>query len=58
MSTELKKIIEKDMCVVLEAEKSVLQCKSFNCHLALATLGHSISSTQEKIIKSLKTKNS
>ena len=51
-----KKIIEKDMCVILEAEKSVLQCKSFNCHLALSTLGHSISSTQEKIIKSLKTK--
>ena len=52
-----KKIIEKDMCIILEAERSVMQCCNFNCNLALATLGHSISETQAKIIKSLKTKN-
>ena len=50
-----KKIIEKDMCVILEAEKSVMQCHSFGCNLALSTLGHDISPIQAKIIKSLKT---
>ena len=50
-----KKIIEKDMCFVTESEKSVMQCHSYDCHLALATLGHDISPSQAKIIKSLKT---
>lgn len=51
-----KKIIEKDMCIILEAEKSVQQCHSFGCNLALSTFGHNISPVQARIIKSLKTK--
>ena len=50
-----QKIIEKDMCIITEAEKSVMQCRSYNCHLALATLNYDISPSQAKIIKSLKT---
>ena len=32
-----------------------MQCHSYDCHLALATLNHDISPSQAKIIKSLKT---
>lgn len=51
-----KAIIEKDLVVIVEAEKSVLQLDSMNCHVGLAVMGHDISRTQEKYIKALKTK--
>lgn len=51
-----KKIIEKDICIITESEKSVHQCYSFNCHLALSVLGHDISKAQAKHIKSLRTR--
>ena len=51
-----KKIIEKDMCFITESEKGVAQLASWNCNIGLAVLGHDISQSQAKIIKSLKTK--
>lgn len=51
-----QKIIEKDMCIIFEAEKSCVQCHSMDCHLALSVLGHDISKAQAKHIKSLRTK--
>lgn len=46
-------IQEKGMAVIFESEKSVMQCHSFGCNIALATSGCHISDTQAKHIKSL-----
>ncbi len=46
-------IIKNKTCVIVEAEKSVMQANSFGCNIVLAVSGHSISSTQAKYIKSL-----
>lgn len=46
-------IEEKGMAVIFESEKSVMQCNSFGCHIALATSGCHISNTQAKHIKSM-----
>jgi DNA primase len=51
-----QKIIEKDMCIIVESEKGVCQLSSMGCDLGLAVLGHDISQSQAKIIKSLKVK--
>ena len=44
---------KKKTVFVFESEKAVLQCASFNCHIAVAVAGHCISQTQAKYIKSL-----
>lgn len=46
-------IQEKGMAVIFESEKSVMQCHSFGCNIALATSGCHISDTQAKHIKSM-----
>lgn len=46
-------IQKKQKAIILEAEKSVLQAESMNCHLGLAIGGHDISSTQALYIKRL-----
>ena len=46
-------IQEKGMTVIFESEKSVMQCHSFGCNIALATSGCHISDTQAKHIKSM-----
>lgn len=46
-------IQEKSMTVIFESEKSVMQCHSFGCNIALATSGCHISDTQAKHIKSM-----
>lgn len=46
-------IQEKGMTVIFESEKSVMQCHSFGCNIALATSGCHISDTQSKHIKSM-----
>lgn len=51
-----KKITEKQICVIFESEKAVMQCDSFGCYVALATCGCHISQTQAKYIKALMTK--
>lgn len=56
LDVNYKSIIEKDTVIVVEAEKSVQQAYSFDCKLCVATMGHMISKTQAKIIKSLMTK--
>lgn len=48
-----RSIEEKGMAVIFESEKSVMQCNSFGCHIALATSGCHISDTQAKHIKSM-----
>ena len=56
LNVNYRQIIEKNAIVVLEAEKSVQQAYDFDCKIAVATMGHNISSVQAKIIKSLMTK--
>ena len=46
-------IQKKQVALVLEAEKSVLQAESMNCHIGLAIGGHDISSTQALYLKRL-----
>ena len=46
-------IQEKGMTVIFESEKSVMQCHSFGCNIALATSGCHISDSQAKHIKSM-----
>ena len=46
-------IEEKGMAVIFESEKSVMQCHSFGCNIALATSGCHISDTQAKHVKSM-----
>lgn len=48
-----RSIEEKGMTVIFESEKSVMQCHSFGCNIALATSGCHISDTQAKHIKSM-----
>lgn len=50
------KIQEKDLCVVLESEKAVMQLNTMRCELGLATCGDNISDVQAKYIKGLHTK--
>ena len=46
-------IAQKKICIVVEAEKSVMQAYSFGCMVVVAVSGHNISSTQAKYIKAL-----
>ena len=46
-------IQKKQTVVVFESEKSVLQCASFDCGVAVAVGGHNISPIQARYIKSL-----
>ena len=48
-----KNIKSKQIAIVVEAEKSVMQAESFNCNLCLSIGGHSFSSTQIRYLKSL-----
>lgn len=49
-------IIEKNICVIGEAEKFVCQLDSMNCHVGLAIMGHELSKVQTRYIKGLQTK--
>lgn len=51
-----RSITDKQIAVIFESEKSVLQCTSFGCNLALAIGGHNISKTQAQYIQSLMVK--
>ena len=51
-----KNIVEKDTVIIVESEKSVQQAYSFDCKICVAAMGHMLSNTQIKIIKSLMTK--
>ena len=44
---------KKQTAIIFEAEKSVLQAESMNCHLGLAIGGHDISQTQALYLKRL-----
>lgn len=46
-------IIQKKICIIVEAEKSVMQAYSFGCYVVLAIGGHNISETQARYIKML-----
>jgi len=46
-------IQEKDLCIIVEAEKSVMKLYQMNCHNVVATCGCEISDTQERYLKSL-----
>lgn len=46
-------IIDHSVAVIFEAEKSVMQCLSFDCRLGLGIGGHSFSKTQINYIKML-----
>lgn len=46
-------IIEKSTVIIFEAEKSVLQCCSFDLNVGVAIGGHDISIAQAQLIKSL-----
>ena len=46
-------IQRKQRAIVLEAEKSVLQAASMDCHIGLAIGGHDISNVQAKYLKRL-----
>lgn len=47
-------IQQKQMCVVVESEKGVMQMKSMGYNFGLATCTNSVSSVQEKYIKALR----
>lgn len=53
ISQNYKSIVSKRKVIIFEAEKSVMQCFDFGCHIAVAVMGHDISKAQAKIIKSL-----
>ena len=53
LAQNYKTIVEKRKVIILEAEKSVMQCYDFGCYIAVAIMGHDISRAQAKIIKSL-----
>ena len=53
LSQNYKSIVSKRKVIIFEAEKSVMQCYDFGCHIAVAVMGHDISKAQAKIIKSL-----
>lgn len=50
------KIQQKDLCVLLESEKAVMQLNTMHCEIGLATCGDKISDIQAKYIKGLHTK--
>lgn len=50
-----KTIKEKDLCVLLESEKGVMQLDTMRCNVGLATCGDHISDIQAKYIKGLNT---
>ena len=49
------KIKQKDLCIIEESEKGVMQMNSMRCGIGLATCGDNISPTQQKYIKALNT---
>ena len=49
-------IIRKNTVVICESEKAVQQAYSFGCRLVVALMGHTISKTQARILKSLMVK--
>lgn len=51
-----KNIIDKQMAIITESEKGVMQLSSMGCDLGLSVAGHSISKIQSKYIKSLMVK--
>lgn len=53
LSQNYKSIVKKSKIIILEAEKSVMQCSDFGCNIASAIMGHDISVSQASIIKSL-----
>lgn len=53
LSQNYKYIVKKSKIIVLEAEKSVMQCSDFGCNIASAIMSHDISASQATIIKSL-----
>lgn len=53
LSQNYKSIVSKRKVIIFEAEKSVMQCCDFGCNIAVAVMGHDISKTQARIIKSL-----
>ena len=52
-STNYKTITSKKKCIIVEAEKSVMIGSSIGLNLCLGIMGHMISNTQVKLIKSL-----
>lgn len=56
-TSNYNKIQEKDICVILESEKAIMQLDSFNCHIGLATCGYDISNVQARYIKGLNAKH-
>lgn len=53
LSQNYRSIVSKRKIIIFEAEKSVMQCCDFGCHIAVAVMGHDISKAQARIIKSL-----
>ena len=51
LDVNYKSIITRSMIVIFEAEKSVMQCLSFEFNMATGIGGHSISKVQAKYIK-------
>lgn len=50
------KIVEKDLAIVFESEKAVMQLDTFGCLLGLSSCGNHLSSTQVRYLKSLMVK--
>ena len=48
-----KQIKQKDLCIIEESEKGVMQMNSMRCQIGLASCGDKISSVQQKYIKAL-----
>lgn len=48
-----KNIQQKDLCIIGESEKSVMQLNSFKCRIGLATCGDDISDIQAKYIRGI-----
>lgn len=46
-------IAKKRTVVIFESEKSVLQCAGYGMNVAVAVAGHSISKTQQRLIRSM-----
>lgn len=46
-------IVDKQSCIIFEAEKSVLQCRTFGVKNAVAIGGHNISDEQARLIRAL-----
>ena len=55
-TTNYNKIQQKDLCIILESEKGVMQLNSMRCDIGLATCTDKISDIQARYIKGLNTK--